>query len=34
MEQIVQERGKDLVEMTLPEMYAVWNEIKKQNTQI
>jgi XTP/dITP diphosphohydrolase len=34
MEQIVQERGKDLVEMTLPEMDAVWNEIKKQNTQI
>ena len=34
MEQIVQERGKDLGEMTLPEMDAVWNEIKKQNTQI
>ena len=34
MEQIVQGRGKDLGEMTLPEMDAVWNEIKKQNTQI
>jgi XTP/dITP diphosphohydrolase len=34
MEQIVQGRGKNLVEMTLPEMDAVWNEIKKQNTQI
>ena len=34
MEQIVQGRGKNLVEMTLREMDAVWNEIKKQNTQI
>ena len=34
MEQIVQGRGKDLLEMTLQEMDAVWNEIKKQNTQI
>ncbi|HEU5054215.1 MAG TPA: nucleoside triphosphate pyrophosphohydrolase [Hanamia sp.] len=31
MEKAVREKGKDLGEMTLSEMDAIWNEIKKQN---
>jgi MazG family protein len=34
MEEAVQKKGMNLSEMTLPEMDAVWNEIKKQNIQI
>ena len=34
MEEAVQKEGKNLGEMTLLEMDAVWNEIKKQNNQI
>lgn len=34
MEETVQKEGKNLGEMTLSEMDAVWNEIKKQNNQI
>ena len=34
LEEIVQERGKDLSEMSLSEMDAIWNDIKRQNTQI
>jgi XTP/dITP diphosphohydrolase len=31
MEKAVRQKGKDLGEMTLSEMDAIWNEIKKQN---
>ena len=34
MEEVVQEKGQNLSEMSLAEMDAVWNEIKKQNSQI
>ncbi len=34
MEEAVQKKGMNLSEMTLPQMDAVWNEIKKQNIQI
>ena len=34
MEEVVQKKGKNLSEMTLSEMDAIWNEIKKQNSQI
>lgn len=34
MEQEVEKKGKHLNEMTLEEMDAVWNEIKKQNIEI
>ena len=34
MEEVVQKEGRKLSEMTLSEMDAVWNEIKKQNSQI
>lgn len=34
MEEAVQKKGMNLSEMTLSEMDAVWNEIKKQNSQI
>jgi XTP/dITP diphosphohydrolase len=34
MEQQVEKNGKHLNEMTLEEMDAVWNEIKKQNIEI
>jgi XTP/dITP diphosphohydrolase len=33
MEEDVQKKGMSLSEMTLPEMDAIWNEIKKQNPQ-
>ena len=34
MEEAVQKKGMNLSEMTLAQMDAVWNEIKKQNIQI
>lgn len=34
MEDAVQQKGRNLSEMSLAEMDAVWNEIKKQNLQI
>lgn len=34
MEDAVQKKGKNLIEMTLSEMDEIWNEIKKQNNQI
>lgn len=34
MEEMVREKGMNLNEMTLTQMDAVWNEIKKQNSQI
>lgn len=34
MEESVQKKGLKLNEMTLPQMDAIWNEIKKQNTEI
>ena len=34
MEESVQKQGLKLSEMTLPQMDAIWNEIKKQNIQI
>ncbi|MGN6248745.1 MAG: nucleoside triphosphate pyrophosphohydrolase [Ginsengibacter sp.] len=33
MEKAVKEKGKDLGQMSLEEMDAIWNEIKKQNVQ-
>jgi uncharacterized protein YabN with tetrapyrrole methylase and pyrophosphatase domain len=34
MEEIVLKKGMNLSEMTLAEMDAIWDEIKKQNTEI
>lgn len=34
MEEVVQKKGKNLSEMSLSEMDLIWNEIKKQNSQI
>ncbi|MEO8721473.1 MAG: nucleoside triphosphate pyrophosphohydrolase [Ginsengibacter sp.] len=33
MEEMVQQKGKNLSEMTLEEMDTIWNEIKKQNVE-
>ena len=31
MEERVQESGRNLIDMSLEEMDAIWNEVKKQN---